>query len=154
MALSVTSPAFPNGQRIPDRYSKDGGNMSPPLQWSDAPRNTRSFALIVEDPDAPRGIFRHWAVYNVPPAYQGLDEDSGSTRARAPLAMATNDFGNRRYDGPQPPQGHGTHHYHFRLLALDVPELSLPAQAGIEDVLAAAQPHIIAQAETVGTFQR
>jgi Raf kinase inhibitor-like YbhB/YbcL family protein len=153
MALSVASPAFPNGQRIPDRYSRNGGNVSPPLQWSDAPRNTRSFALIVEDPDAPRGTFRHWAVYNVPPAYQGLDEDSGAAKSGTSLEMAVNDFGNRTYDGPQPPRGHGTHHYHFRLLALDVPELILPARASVKEVLDAAQPHVIAEAETVGTFQ-
>ena len=153
MALSVASPAFSNGQRIPERYSKDGGNLSPPLQWQNAPRNTRSFAVIVEDPDAPRGTFRHWAVYNVPPSFQGLDEDSGSSRSGVPLEMAVNDFGNRTYDGPQPPHGHGTHHYHFRVLALDVPELNLPPQAKVKDVLDAAQPHVIAHAETIGTFQ-
>jgi hypothetical protein len=153
MVLSVASPAFPNGQRIPERYSKDGGNISPPLEWQDAPRNTRSFALVVEDPDAPRGTFRHWAVYNVPPAYKGLGEDSGAPKPGASVEMAVNDFGNRGYDGPQPPQGHGTHHYHFRLLALDVPELGLSAGASIKDVLDAAQSHTIAQAETVGTFQ-
>jgi Raf kinase inhibitor-like YbhB/YbcL family protein len=153
MALSVESPAFPNGQRIPERYSKDGGNVSPPVQWHDAPRNTRSFALVVEDPDAPRGTFRHWAVYNIPPAHQGLGEDSGSSRSAAALAMAVNDFGNRGYDGPQPPHGHGTHHYHFRLLALDVPELDLHPEASVKDVLDAAQSHLIAQAEMIGTFQ-
>ena len=153
MALRVASPAFAEGQRIPERYSKDGGNVSPPLEWHEAPRNTRSFAVIVEDPDAPRGTFRHWAVYNVPPAYQGLDENSGSVSSRTSLEMAVNDFGNRAYDGPKPPHGHGMHHYHFRLLALDVPELSLPGRASVQDVLAAAQPHVIAEAETIGTFQ-
>lgn len=153
MVFRLASPAFQSGQRIPERYSRDGGNVSPPLQWQDAPRNTRSFAVVVEDPDAPRGTFRHWAIYNVPPAYQGLDQDSGSSRAGTPLAMGINDFGNRSYDGPQPPHGHGVHHYHFRLLALDVPELTLPAQPSVKDVLDAAQPHVIAQAETVGTFQ-
>ncbi|HEX3843823.1 MAG TPA: YbhB/YbcL family Raf kinase inhibitor-like protein [Steroidobacteraceae bacterium] len=153
MALSVASPAFPNGQRIPERYSRDGGNISPPLEWQDAPRNTRSFAVVVEDPDAPQRTFRHWAVYNVPPAYKGLGEGSGSPKAGAPLGTAVNDFGNSGYDGPQPPHGHGTHHYHFRLLALDVPELNLPARASVKDLLDAAQPHVIAQAETVGTFE-
>lgn len=152
MALRVASPAFHNGQRIPERYSKDGGNVSPPLEWHDAPRNTRSFALVVEDPDAPKGTFRHWAVYNVPPAHQGLAEGSGSMQTGASLATAVNDFGNRGYDGPQPPHGHGTHHYHFRLLALDVPELTLPEQASVKDVLNAAHAHVIAEAETVGTF--
>lgn len=153
MSLSVVSPVFHNGEGIPERYSRNGANISPPLEWQDAPRSTRSFALIVEDPDAPKGTFRHWAVYNVPPAYQGLGEDSGSSQPGTPLGMAVNDFGNRGYDGPQPPHGHGTHHYHFRLLALDTPELSLPARASIKDLLDAAQPHVIAEAETVGTFE-
>jgi Raf kinase inhibitor-like YbhB/YbcL family protein len=153
MALSVASPAFSDGQRIPERYSKGGDNISPPLQWQDAPRNTRSFAVIVEDPDAPKGTFRHWAVYNVPPAYQGLGEDSGAAASGSPLVMAVNDFGNRTYDGPQPPHGHGAHHYHFRLLALDVPELKLPDRATVKEVMDAALPHVIAQAEMVGTFQ-
>ena len=153
MALSVASPAFGSGQRIPERYSRNGGNVSPPLEWHDAPRNTRSFAVIVEDPDAPRGTFRHWAVYNVPPAYQGLGEDSGAHSSGTTLEMAVNDFGNRSYDGPQPPHGHGVHHYHFRLLALDVPELRLPARASVKEVMDAAQPHVIGEAETVGTYE-
>jgi len=153
MALSVASPAFADGQPIPQRYSKDGGNISPPLEWQEAPRNTRSFAVIVEDPDAPRGTFRHWAVYNVPPAYQGLGEDNGAVASGTSLEMAVNDFGHRTYDGPQPPRGHGIHHYHFRLLALDVPELRLPPRASVKDVMDAAQPHVIAHAETVGTFE-
>ena len=153
MALSVASPAFDSGQRIPERYSRNGGNVSPPLEWHDAPRNTRSFAVIVEDPDAPKGTFRHWAVYNVPPAYQGLGEDSGAHSSGTPLEMGVNDFGNRSYDGPQPPHGHGVHHYHFRLLALDVPELRLPARASVKEVSDAAQPHVIGEAETVGTYE-
>jgi Raf kinase inhibitor-like YbhB/YbcL family protein len=153
MPISVASPAFPNGQRIPERYSKQGGNVSPPLAWHDAPRNTRSFALLVEDPDAPTGTFRHWAVYNIPPAHQGIAEGTGSRQPAGPLTMAVNDFGNRRYDGPQPPPGHGTHHYHFRLLALDTPELTLPAGASVKDVMDAAHSHVIAEAETVGMFQ-
>jgi Raf kinase inhibitor-like YbhB/YbcL family protein len=153
MALRISSPAFGNGQRIPERYSRNSGNVSPPLEWHDAPRNTRSFALIVEDPDAPHGTFRHWAIYNVPPAHQGLGEGSGSVQPEGSLAMAINDFGSRGYDGPQPPHGHGEHHYHFRLLALDVPELSVPARARVKDVLAAARSHVIAEAETVGTYQ-
>ena len=153
MALHVASPAFANGERIPRRYSRSGDNISPPLEWHDAPRNTRSFALVVEDPDAPRVTFRHWAVYNVPPAYQGLGEGSGSRQAAGALGMAVNDFGNTGYDGPQPPPGHGPHHYHFRLFALDVPELTLPAHASVKDVLDAAHAHVIAEAQTIGIFQ-
>src|SRR5688572_18075434 len=126
MTLSISSTAFADGQRIPRPYTRDGGNVSPPLQWSGAPAKTRSFAVIVEDPDAPRGTFRHWAAYDIPPDQHGLEEDSGAALPATPgmrgtFRMVTNDFGATRYDGPQPPPGHGTHHYHFRLFALDVP---------------------------------
>lgn len=153
--MRLTSPAFTDQQRIPDRFTRDGGNVSPPLKWQDAPHSTRSFALIVEDPDAPRGSFRHWVAYNVPATYQGLEEGAGSSHAPAAIDVALNDFGLRRYDGPQPPRGHGLHHYHFRLIALDVPRLDiLPESAGALEVIAAIKPHTLAAAETVATFER
>jgi Raf kinase inhibitor-like YbhB/YbcL family protein len=153
--LRVTSPAFENHARIPARFTRDGGNVSPPLKWSDAPQSTRSFALIVEDPDAPHGTFHHWVIYNVPATYTGVPEGAGSATSAATLDVASNDFGNRQYDGPAPPRGHGLHHYHFRLLALDVPRLDLlPASAGVMDVIAAARPHTIAAGEIVGTYER
>src|SRR5690606_5678044 len=117
MAFTLESPAFENGQTIPEAYVREGGNLSPPLRWSGAPAGTRSFLLVVEDPDAPRGVFRHWAVYDIVAERTELPEGTaGPERFR----QGVNDFGNDRYDGPRPPKGHGIHHYHFRLSALDV----------------------------------
>lgn len=152
--LRVTSPAFADHERIPERYTLDGGNVSPPLKWADAPQNTRSFALIVEDPDAPQGTFHHWVAYNVPATFQGIQEGAGAAGAAA-IDIALNDFGHRQYDGPAPPRGHGLHHYHFRVLALDVPRLDLlVTSAGVRDVIAAARPHTIASAQIVGLYER
>jgi Raf kinase inhibitor-like YbhB/YbcL family protein len=152
--LRVTSPAFAHQERIPERYTRDGGNVSPPLKWADAPQSTRSFALIVEDTDASGGSFRHWVLYNVPATYTGMAEGAGTVGGPA-LDTAPNDFGNRHYDGPAPPPGHGLHHYHFRLLALNVPHLDLlPDSAGAMDVIAAARPHTLAAGEIVGLYER
>jgi Raf kinase inhibitor-like YbhB/YbcL family protein len=118
MSFTIRSDAFASGQRIPVRYTRQGENVSPPLQWAGAPPKTKSYALVVEDPDAPRGTFRHWAVYDIPPDRDGLDENSGIMRGPAAASsgngfrVAVNDFGQSQYDGPQPPPGHGSHHYH------------------------------------------
>jgi Raf kinase inhibitor-like YbhB/YbcL family protein len=156
MTLAITTPAFTPNQRIPERFSRDGGNVSPQLEWQGAPAETRSFALVVEDPDAPKGTFRHWAAYDIPVQTHRLPEGAGSGQggAGARMTMARNDFGNARYDGPQPPAGHGTHHYHFRLFALDVPKLDLPTECGAAEVLEAARAHALATGETVGVFAR
>ena len=154
MTLMLSIPALPQNRRIPDRFSKDGENVSPLIQWRGAPRGTRGFALVVEDPDAPKGTFRHWAAYNIPAGTEGLPEGAGSDEADTMMRMAVNDFGNRRYDGPQPPSGHGTHHYHFRLFALDTPQLPVPASGAARDVLEVARAHALAEAELVGTYER
>jgi len=158
MPLSVTSPAFTSDQRIPARYTKEGANVSPPLTWRGVPRNTRSFALVVEDPDAARkhrkGTFHHWVVYNIPAEYRDLQENAGSAQAGDSLDMGLNDLGKRQYDGPQPPRGDGLHHYHFRLLALYVPTLGVRAGASVRDVLEAVRPNTIEKADVVGTFKR
>ncbi len=108
MAMRLRSPAFEDGSTIPRKYTRDGENRSPPLEWSGAPPGTRSFLVVMEDPDAPSGMFRHWAVYNVPPGDSALPEG-------APVeALGINDFGRRAYDGPEPPKGHGPHRYHTR----------------------------------------
>ncbi len=154
MALDIMTPAFAPDGRIPHQFSRDGANVSPRVEWRGAPPATQSFALVVEDPDAPRGTFRHWAAYDIPPDARWLAEGAGSATQGAPIRMAKNDFGDTRYDGPQPPPGHGTHHYHFRLFALDVPELDVPDDATAEQVLEAARAHALAEADTVGTFER
>src|SRR5262245_3474783 len=154
MAMTLNSTAFDNGRKIPQRYSKDGDNLSPPIEWHDAPEGARSFVLVVEDPDAPSGTFRHWAAYDIPAAEHSLVEGAGSRDRPAALKMALNDFGHRRYDGPRPPAGHGVHHYHFRLAALDVPALKVAPDANATDVWRTAQPHVIAETELVGTYER
>jgi Raf kinase inhibitor-like YbhB/YbcL family protein len=153
MPFTITSPAFLNGEVIPPRYTRDGENLSPPLEWRDAPPETKSYVLVVEDPDAPSGTFRHWAMYNIRAGETGLQEGvSGQGPGEA--GEGVNGFRNARYDGPQPPKGHGPHHYHFRLAALDVPRLDIPASARAEDIWTTAQPHVVAEAEVVGVYER
>lgn len=153
MAFALESPAFADGQAIPDTYARDGRNLSPPLRWSDAPEETRSFLLVVEDPDAPRGVFRHWAIYDIPKERDRLPEGTTAGAKTERLGHGVNDFGNPHYDGPQPPKGHGLHHYHFRLSALDVETLHCGDKARIADVLDKAQPHVIATTELIGTYE-
>lgn len=152
MTLTVRSPAFKDGETIPARYARSHGNISPPLEWIDPPEGTRSFALIVEDTDAPRGTFRHWAVFDISPDRNRLDEGAG--RRGGQLTQAANDFGDTGYDGPEPPPGHGPHHYHFRLAALDVDHVDVGPQQRAQAVWEAAQPHILEEAELVGVYER
>ena len=152
MAFSLHSPAFQNGGAIPEGHARDGDNTSPPLQWTDPPVEAKSFALIVEDPDAPSGTFRHWAVYELGAEQRRLKEGAGRGE-RGSGVEGVNDFGRKGYDGPQPPPG-PIHHYHFRLLALDVVNLGLPDGAHAEAIEAAARPHVIAETEIVGTYRR
>lgn len=152
MTFAISSPAFASGGRIPPKYTRDGENLSPPLHWRDLPAGTQSLALVIEDPDAPSGTFRHWAVYNIKPTQTSLREGHSASGTDA-LGYGVNDFGNARYDGPQPPQGHGPHHYHFRLVALDIPGLDLPSTAKADDVLNAARSHKLDETELVGVFQ-
>lgn len=153
MPLTLTSPAFADGEPMPPKYARDGENLFPPLKWGGAPERTQSYALVVEDPDAPGGTFRHCAIYNIPADREGLPQsiDTGPDRA---IAFGENDFGGQAYDGPQPPEGHGVHHYHFRLAALDTPKLSLPDGAKVEHVWAEAKKHALAETEIVGTYER
>jgi Raf kinase inhibitor-like YbhB/YbcL family protein len=153
MPLSLRTAAFADGKRIPTRHTRDGENLSPPLAWSGVPEGTRSFALIVEDPDAPNGTFYHWAVANIPPDRTGLPEGAGG-KSEGTMRFGRNDFGNVKYDGPEPPRGHGTHHYHFRLAALDVPALAVSERTGVADLWREATRHALATAETVGTYDR
>jgi Raf kinase inhibitor-like YbhB/YbcL family protein len=156
MGLAITTPAFTANQKIPERFSRDGDNVSPQLEWRGEPAETRSFALVVEDPDAPKGTFRHWAAYDIPAQAHCLPEGAGSEKgvARIQMTMAKNDFGNSHYDGPRPPPGHGVHHYHFRVFALDVPKLDVSSNCAAEEVLEAAQAHTLAEGDVVGLFAR
>lgn len=152
MPLTLMSPAFADRETIPDEFTRYGRNLMPPLKWNGAPEGTRSYVLVVEDPDAPQGTFCHLAAFNIPADYEGLPK-SVDTGPDTSIRYATNDFGNQRYDGPQPPAGHGPHHYHFRLAALAVPSLDTPADAGGKAIWQEARKRAIDEAEIVGIFE-
>lgn len=154
MALTLSSPAFADGENIPQRYTRDGENVSPPLHWSSVPDGTRSIVLILDDPDAPKGTFGHWAVFNIEAGSSGVEEAAGGKPGPGALRQGKNDFGNAYYDGPEPPVGRGKHHYHFRLAALDVPSLSVPAEIGVLDIWKEASKHALETALLVGTYER
>jgi Raf kinase inhibitor-like YbhB/YbcL family protein len=147
MSLNLTSDAFANGQSIPAKYSCIGKNISPALAWNDPPAGTKSFALIVDDPDAPMGTWVHWVLFNLPADARNLQE-SADTSA---VSVGKNSSGNMHYDGPCPPSG--THRYFFKLYALDS-NLSLSPGATKEQVLKAMDSHILAQGELMGTFSK
>jgi Raf kinase inhibitor-like YbhB/YbcL family protein len=150
--ITLTSPVFEQGGRIPYVYTCEGDDKSPPLQWSGAPRETRSYALICEDPDAPRGTYIHWVLYNLPketvelaPAVATLPElPSGARHGR-------NTAGDMAYAGPCPPPGN-PHRYFFRLYALDT-LLNLPPGATRAELEKAMDQHILAQGSIMGTYQ-
>jgi len=151
--LSITSPAFQEGSRIPDRYTSQGEDVSPPLAWNEPPAGTQSLALIMDDPDAPGGVFTHWVIFNIPANSRGLPEavpteyqlSDGSLQGR-------NDFGRIGYGGPSPPPG-AVHRYRFTLYAL-AKSLDLKAGASKKQVLDAMQGHILARGELTGVYQR
>lgn len=145
--LELTSPAFGDGEPIPERHSCDGENSSPPLAWNFVPEGTRSLALIVHDPDAPSGDFLHWLAWNIDPHAGGLDEG-----ASAP-AEGANGRGQRGYMGPCPPPGHGPHRYFHELYALDT-ELDLEPGAAREELEGELDGHVLAEARLAGTYER
>ncbi len=151
-AMGLTSSAFAQGKNIPSNFTCDLGDYSPPLAWSGAPSDTRSFALVCCDPDAPSGNWYHWAAFDIPVGTTGLAESLGPQKA--PFREAINDFGKRGYGGPCPPEGHGRHHYHFKLYALDIAHLELPASVRCREVERAAEAHALATAELIGTYSR
>lgn len=154
MPLTLMSPAFPEGGAIPRRYTRDGENVSPPMKWSGVPDGAKSLVLVMEDPDAPSGTFRHWAVFDIEPDRDGLPEAEGGKPGPGAPRQARNDFGNTYYDGPQPPRGHGVHHYHFRLAALDIPCIGVAGNVDIGRLWREAQRHALEEAELVGTYER
>ena len=152
--LTITSEAFANGQSIPTKYSCVGRNISPPLAWNEPPAGTQSFALIMDDPDAPVGTWVHWVLYNIPLAKRDLQEDlpiTGKNIDPNAIYVGKNSSGNIGYDGPCPPSG--THRYIFKLYALDTTINLLPGVSK-EQVLKEMDGHILAQGELVGTFSK
>lgn len=147
--MKLESLAFKNGGNIPDKYSHERGNVSPPLAWDGVPRSAKSLALIVDDPDAPRGTFVHWLVYDIPPELSRLLEGAGSGRLTDGAREGRNSFGEVGYDGPQPPSG--THRYFFRLYALDS-KIEAPSGARREQIERAMRGHVIEECELMGKY--
>jgi Raf kinase inhibitor-like YbhB/YbcL family protein len=145
--FAVDSDAFGRGDEIPRRHTCEGEDVSPALSWTAAPAGTRAPALIVDDPDAPRGTFTHWLAWNIDPAAGALAESE-----RGP-AEGRNDFGVTGWSGPCPPPGHGTHRYFFRLYALDT-RLGIGLGAKRRELERALAGHVLATAELMGRYER
>ena len=152
MPSELTSTAFAPGEPIPQKYTCDGEDISPPLQWSDPPQGTQSFALIADDPDAPVGTWVHWVLFNLPAQARSLPEAVPSDAELADGSRhGKNGWGRLDYGGPCPPRG--THRYVFKLYALDT-TLDLKAGANKKQVLQAMEGHILTQAELMGVYSR
>jgi Raf kinase inhibitor-like YbhB/YbcL family protein len=145
MAFSITSAAFRDGDTVPEQFTCDGNDAPPPLTVSDPPKGTQSFALIMDDPDAPGGTFTHWLAYDIPAGGTDLETEAGKT--------LRNSFKRQGYGGPCPPPGHGPHRYFFTVLAVDVPTLTLSGESrkDLEDTLST---HTIGTARLMGRYER
>jgi Raf kinase inhibitor-like YbhB/YbcL family protein len=147
--LKITSTAFEGEGRIPTKHTGDGEDVSPELRWSGVPDGTKQLAVICHDPDAPLPHgFTHWVIYGIPADADGLPEGGGSQ-----YTEGGNDFGNTGYNGPMPPEGHGTHHYYFWVYALDT-ELDDGPGLSRADLLSKIEDHVIEQNRVVGTYDR
>jgi len=146
--IALKSNAFQDGEAIPTQFTCDGPGQSPALSWAEPPRGTKSFALVVDDPDAPGGTFSHWGVSDIPASARSI---AAGAQIGRPV---TNGFGKAGYGGPCPPKGHGPHHYHFRLFALDTDRLDLGPSPNVLSVENAARNHALAEGELVGVFER
>ena len=144
--FKLSSKDFAEGGAIPQRFSCNGADISPALEWSGAPAGTESYALIVEDPDAPSGTFTHWLIYEIPKGASELKQGEGSA-----FTQGNNDFGKSGYGGPCPPSG--VHHYVFKLFALSQ-KLGLPAGASKQKLESAMQGKVLAQTSLTGTFAK
>ena len=144
-SISITSSSFQAGGDIPAKFTCDGTNVSPALQIGGVPNEAKSLVLIVDDPDAPRGLFTHWIIWNIDPKTTRVAENS----APAAGVQGTNDFGKRNYGGPCPPWG--THRYFFKIFALDT-KLELKPNARRAELDAAMRGHVLAQGELMGRY--
>jgi hypothetical protein len=156
MALSITSPAFANNGAIPKQYTCEGADVSPGLRWSGAPQGTKSFALIVDDPDAPdpdapKMTWVHWVVYNIPADATELPEDRAEHGLPAGAQEGLNDWKRADYGGPCPPIGR--HRYFHKLYALNavLPDLGHPSKAQLVNAM---KGHVLAEAQLVGTYKK
>ena len=149
-ALILESPAFEAGGTIPDRYTCRGENISPPLTWNNVPYTAKSLALIVDDPDAPKGAYTHWVAYNISLGLRSFS-DGMSTTGGSRMIQGQNSSGASGYTGPCPPLGNRPHRYFFRIFALDT-NLSLVNARRI-DLETAMEGHILSQAELMGRYE-
>lgn len=154
MPLAISSPAFAAGGAIPAAFTCEGADRSPPLAWSGVPAGAKALALVVDDPDAPdpaapKRVWVHWVLYNLPPTATGLPE--GVAALPAGTREGLNDWKRTGYGGPCPPVGR--HRYFFKLYALDaaLPDLGTPTKAALEAAMAG---HVVAHAEVIGTYQK
>jgi hypothetical protein len=153
MLFRLTSPSFGDGRMIPPTHTRDGSDLSPPLAWSDPPSGTATFALICDDPDAPRGVWVHRVLFNLGGSLRGLEEGVPAyDKAAGEFKQGKNDFGTLGHGGPAPPRGK-PHRYFFRLYALDA-LLNLPSGATKEQLLAAMKGHVLGETELMGKYQR
>jgi Raf kinase inhibitor-like YbhB/YbcL family protein len=143
--LVVKSPAFENNQLIPVKYTCDGDDVNPPLTIDGVPEGTKSLLLIVDDPDAPSGIWNHWLVWNIPPETRKIEENT------APGTEGMSTSRKHDYGGPCPP--YGTHRYFFKVYALDT-KLGLTANSTKKDVKNAMEGHMLAEGELMGLYRR
>jgi Raf kinase inhibitor-like YbhB/YbcL family protein len=153
VSFQISSAAFSNGETIPKKFTCDGPDVSPLLSWKEAPAATQSFALIMDDPDAPAGTWVHWILYNLPANTREIPEATEKQgQLAAGVLQGRNDFGKVGYGGPCPPRG-TPHRYYFKLYALDT-NLDLKAGAREPDVERAMKTHILAEADLMGRFGR
>ena len=150
MSFQLVSNSFAEGGWIPELHSCQGADLSPSLEWSGEPGDVRSFALVVEDPDAPSGTFCHWLLYDIPPHVHNLAQ---GLKPGSVGVSGNNDFGRPGYGGPCPPKG-SAHRYYFRLYAADTNTLGLRPGVGRKELLQAMNGHILAEAQYMGRFQR
>ncbi len=151
--FNLSSPAFTDSGPIAQKYTCQGDDLSPELDWSDAPANTRSFALILEDPDAPGGTFTHWVLFDIPADQKQLAEGAGLDNTGGSIGVSGgNSSGRIGYMGPCPPSG--THRYYFHLYALDAPSLNLKSGASRSDVESAMKSHVIGTADMMGRYEK
>ena len=150
--IIITSPAFKHMRPIPEVHTCNGADISPPLEWSELPAETKSVVLICDDPDAPRATWVHWVVYDMPPTCRALPQGvEKTTTLTIGGEQGKNDFQKIGYDGPCPPGG--THRYFFKVYALDK-RLDLPAGKTKREVEKAMKGHILAQGEVIGTYSK
>lgn len=146
--FTIMSTAFQNGQTIARQFTCDGEGQSPPLSWSEPPRGTRSFALVVDDPDSPKGTFHHWGAYDIPVTARSIV--AGGTVG----SQVINDFGKLGYGGPCPPPGAAPHHYRFKLYALGIDRLRLDSGSRVTDIEREAKPYLVGRAELTAAYGR